>query len=61
MKMKLYITPSVRVIDYDEPILVTVSGVTGSSDDGDFNAGDGGDDDDNITLAVKQDIWDNEW
>jgi len=61
MKMKLYITPSVRVIDYDEPILVTVSGVTGGSDDGDFNAGDGGDDDDDIILAVKQDIWDNEW
>lgn len=50
-----------RLVDYEEPVMVTVSGVTGQSDDGDFNAGDGGDDDDIILASKRNGLWDEEW
>lgn len=61
MEKSAYISPSMRLIDYEEPVMVTVSGVTGQSDDGDFNAGDGGDDDDIILASKRNGLWDEEW
>ena len=61
MEKTKYISPAMRLLDYEEPVMVTISAVTGQSDDGDFNAGDGGDDDDIILATNRDNLWDEEW